>query len=68
MGFNVGTYVRVVLGNIPPEFLKHFNPFVPHVVGVVGPSECSKGYLNVRIKKHRFLFSFFFFFFNSLYL
>ena len=52
-GYRPGTYVRVEIANIPCEFVEHFNPAYPVVVGGLLPNETTFGFLQVRIKKHR---------------
>lgn len=52
-GFRPGTYVRVEIANVPCEFVEHFNPAYPVIVGGLLPNETSFGFLQVRIKKHR---------------
>jgi len=52
-GFRPGTYVRVELQQVPCEFVEHFHPAYPIVVGGLLPNETQFGFLQVRIKKHR---------------
>ena len=52
-GFRPGTYVRVELANVPCEFVEYFNPAYPVVLGGLLPNETNFGFLQVRIKKHR---------------
>ncbi|WFD34109.1 Glycoside hydrolase 2 (Mannanase, beta-galactosidase) [Malassezia cuniculi] len=52
-GFRPGTYVRVELANVPCEFVEYFNPAYPIVMGGLLPNETNFGFLQVRIKKHR---------------
>ncbi|KAJ1927284.1 Glycoside hydrolase 2 (Mannanase, beta-galactosidase) [Tieghemiomyces parasiticus] len=52
-GYRAGTYVRVLLHRVPCEFVKHFNPKFPVVVGGLLPSESNFGLIRVRIKRHR---------------
>ncbi|RKP25007.1 hypothetical protein SYNPS1DRAFT_33075 [Syncephalis pseudoplumigaleata] len=48
-----GTYVRVLVRTMPCEFIAHFNPAYPVVLGGLLPSEEAFGYVQVRIKRHR---------------
>lgn len=52
-GYKAGTYARLLLTNVPPEFATTFNPRYPLVVGGLGPTETRFGYLQVRLKRHR---------------
>jgi ribosome biogenesis protein BMS1 len=52
-GYLPGTYVRIVFSNIPCEFMKHFNPDYPVIVGGLLPTEDQFGFIQTRIKKHR---------------
>jgi ribosome biogenesis protein BMS1 len=46
-GHMPGTYVRVLLKSIPCEFITHFNPVYPIVLGGLLPSEESFGFVQV---------------------
>jgi ribosome biogenesis protein BMS1 len=52
-GYRPGTYVRMVLKNMPCEFIKHFDPIYPVVVGGLLPTEENFGFVQARLKKHR---------------
>ncbi|QSL65758.1 hypothetical protein MERGE_000036 [Pneumocystis wakefieldiae] len=52
-GYRAGLYVRLLVSNMPCEFVKNFDPKFPIVVGGLLSSEEQFGFLKVRIKKHR---------------
>lgn len=52
-GYRPGSYVRLEFSRVPPELLEHFNPRYPMVVGALLPHEENFGFVQVRIKKHR---------------
>ena len=52
-GYKSGTYARIVLDQVPHEFADTFNPRFPIIVGGLAPIEDRFGYLQVRIKRHR---------------
>ena len=52
-GFKAGTYARIVLENVPYEFSAKFNPRYPVIVGGLAPTEDRFGYVQMRIKRHR---------------
>jgi len=45
--------VRLVLEGVPPEFVEHFEPCTPIIVGGLQPGEERLGVLVARVKKHR---------------
>ncbi|KAJ3231202.1 Glycoside hydrolase 2 (Mannanase, beta-galactosidase) [Chytriomyces hyalinus] len=52
-GFRAGTYVRVVLKDVPYEFIENYDPSYPVIIGGLLSSEEAFGFCQVRIKKHR---------------
>ncbi|XP_051897648.1 ribosome biogenesis protein BMS1 homolog [Pristis pectinata] len=52
-GFRPGMYVRVEIENVPFEFVANFDSHYPLILGGLGSSEGNIGYLQMRLKKHR---------------
>ena len=52
-GYRPGAYVRLELSDVPAEMVEHFDPGYPLVVGGLLPAEERFGYVQVRIKRHR---------------
>ncbi|KAJ3190155.1 Glycoside hydrolase 2 (Mannanase, beta-galactosidase) [Gaertneriomyces sp. JEL0708] len=52
-GLRPGTYVRLIIKNMPCEFIEHFDPNFPLLVGGLLASEESFGFIQVRLKRHR---------------
>ena len=52
-GARPGHYVRIELHHVPCEFVQHFSPSTPLVLGGLLASESTLGYMQVRVKKHR---------------
>ena len=52
-GHKAGTYARVVLEKVPCEFTATFNPRYPVIIGGLAPTEDRFGFVQVRIKRHR---------------
>ncbi|XP_024524111.1 ribosome biogenesis protein bms1 [Selaginella moellendorffii] len=52
-GFSVGTYLRVEFRGMPYELVHHFDARHPILVGGISKSEESAGFMQVRLKKHR---------------
>jgi len=52
-GYRVGTYVRVEVCGVPCEFVEYLNPRNPILLGALNASEEGKGFIQARIKRHR---------------
>eukprot|EP01126_Amoeba_proteus_P001557 TRINITY_DN10462_c0_g2_i3.p1 TRINITY_DN10462_c0_g2~~TRINITY_DN10462_c0_g2_i3.p1 ORF type:complete len:501 (-),score=129.83 TRINITY_DN10462_c0_g2_i3:46-1332(-) len=52
-GHSAGHYLRIEIGTMPCEFIMHFDPHFPVVVGGLNPQEDTLGMVQVRLKKHR---------------
>ncbi|KAK9239475.1 hypothetical protein V1525DRAFT_372678 [Lipomyces kononenkoae] len=52
-GYRAGQYVRIVVDNIPYEFTEKFDPKFPVIIGSLLASEDRLGFVQVRIKRHR---------------
>ncbi|XP_071403014.1 ribosome biogenesis protein BMS1 homolog, partial [Centroberyx affinis] len=52
-GFRPGMYVRLEIPSLPCEFVTNFDPHYPVILGGLGSSEGNIGYLQMRLKKHR---------------
>lgn len=52
-GYKAGTYARIVIEKVPYEFVSSFNPRFPVVIGGLAPTEDRFGFVQVRIKRHR---------------
>ena len=52
-GHKAGTYAKLVLSNVPCEFSQSFTPRYPIIIGGLTPTEDRMGFVQVRIKRHR---------------
>ncbi|XP_064418596.1 ribosome biogenesis protein BMS1 homolog [Latimeria chalumnae] len=52
-GFRPGMYVRIEIESMPCEFVVNFDPNYPVILGGLGSSEGNVGFLQLRLKKHR---------------
>ena len=49
-GYRPGMYVRLELEGMKPEFVRHFDPRYPLIVGSLLASEESKGFVRCNFK------------------
>lgn len=52
-GYRAGSYVRILIRNVPYEFIENFDPHYPVILGGLLHNEENFGLIQVRIKKHR---------------
>lgn len=52
-GHRAGLYVRIGFKNVPCEFVNNFDPSYPILIGGLNLSEENIGYVNCKVKKHR---------------
>lgn len=53
LGITSGTYVRMVLNGVPPEFIENFDPRKIIILGGLLANEVGFGFSQARIKRHR---------------
>ena len=56
-GFRPGMYLRLEVANLPCEFIEHFDPASPLVIGGLNNLEENIGYVQVRARVVFFWFS-----------
>ncbi|XP_023301151.2 ribosome biogenesis protein BMS1 homolog [Lucilia cuprina] len=52
-GYRAGLYVRLGFKDLPAEFIENFDPTYPVLIGGLNMSEENIGYVNCKVKKHR---------------
>ncbi|EAQ88285.1 hypothetical protein CHGG_04904 [Chaetomium globosum CBS 148.51] len=52
-GLRAGKYAKLVLEGVPAEFVNRFQARLPIIVGGLSPTEDRFGFVQVRIKRHR---------------
>ncbi|KAI1172733.1 GTP binding protein Bms1 [Nemania sp. FL0916] len=52
-GLTAGRYVSVILERVPAEFIENFSARKPLIIGSLNPLEERFGFLQVRMRKHR---------------
>ncbi|XP_017781271.1 PREDICTED: ribosome biogenesis protein BMS1 homolog [Nicrophorus vespilloides] len=52
-GFRAGMYCRLEFQDVPCEFINNFDPTYPLVIGALNMVEENIGFVNVKVKKHR---------------
>jgi ribosome biogenesis protein BMS1 len=52
-GYRAGKYAKIVIEGVPAEFVNRFQARLPIIVGGLSPTEDRFGFVQVRIKRHR---------------
>ncbi|KAA8570790.1 hypothetical protein EYC84_000182 [Monilinia fructicola] len=52
-GYRAGMYAKIVIEGVASEFVTRFNPRMPIIVGGLTPTEDRFGFVQVKIKRHR---------------
>ncbi|KAK8671512.1 hypothetical protein V6N13_038106 [Hibiscus sabdariffa] len=52
-GFRTGMYIRLEVHDVPFEMIEYFDPCHPILVGGIGLGEENVGYMQTRLKRHR---------------
>lgn len=52
-GYIPGSYIQIIIENIPSEFILNFDLEYPIIIGSLLPQEMQFGFIQCRIKKHR---------------
>ncbi|ROT38709.1 ribosome biogenesis protein BMS1, partial [Sodiomyces alkalinus F11] len=52
-GYKAGKYGKIVIEGVPAEFVEKFQPRMPLILGGLSATEDRFGYVQVRLKKHR---------------
>ncbi|XP_053684524.1 ribosome biogenesis protein BMS1 homolog [Sabethes cyaneus] len=52
-GYRAGLYVRMNFKDVPCEFVEHFDPAFPILIGGLNMAEENVGYVSCKVKKHR---------------
>ncbi|MFQ6624704.1 hypothetical protein Gotur_003321, partial [Gossypium turneri] len=52
-GFRTGMYLRLEVQDVPFEMIEYFDPSHPILVGGIGLGEENVGYMQTRLKRHR---------------
>ncbi|CAI4217087.1 unnamed protein product, partial [Parascedosporium putredinis] len=52
-GYKAGKYAKIILEGVPAEFVQKFDAKTPIILGGLTPTEERFGFVQVRIKRHR---------------